>query len=182
MKTQNARYSILLLLIVMFAAPGIGAYLFYNHPEWLGTSRTNKGTLLAHPLQLSSVANDSKWHLVFWAPDLCDKQCIAQLNVLARVRFALGRKFYQVEETLLLGQEQNETPSLLQSALKETLFKVNHLSASEIQQLNQLSPTPQIFIMNPDNYLILSYQSGVNPDDVYKDIKLLLNISESKKG
>lgn len=38
----------------------------------------------------------------------------------------------------------------------------------------------QKFLADPNNYLILSYSPQVNPDDVYKDLKLLLNTTENK--
>ena len=182
MKKLNSRYSILLLLVVLFAAPGIAAYLFYQHPSWLGASRTNKGVLLAPPIALTSVTGQSKWRIIFWTPKACGQECFTQLDVLARVRLALGRKLYQVDQRLLLGKTDSVVNKSLEEALKGKDFKVSPLSATELEQLSRLSSQPRIFIMNPDNYLILSYQAGVNPDDVYKDLKTLLTTVETKNG
>lgn len=43
---QISKHYILLLLVLIFATPGIAALMFYKHPSWLGTAKINKGTLL----------------------------------------------------------------------------------------------------------------------------------------
>ena len=182
MKKQRAKYSVLSLLLLLFVAPGVAAYLFYQHPSWLSPSRVNKGVLLTSPLRLASIPGTTKWRIVFWSPEACDQSCLSQLDVLARVRLALGRRLYQVDQLLISGHAETERSMPLSNALKEKDFTVRVLTASELTQLRALSTQAQIFIMDPDNYLILSYQAGANPDDVYKDLKLLLNTAETKNG
>lgn len=65
MRKQTSKYYILLLLIVVFVAPGVAAYLFYQHPSWLGSSRINKGTLLNPPVLLNTLEGKSKWRIIF---------------------------------------------------------------------------------------------------------------------
>ncbi len=182
MKKNVTKYSILLTLALLFAAPGIAAYLFYQHPSWLGASKINKGTLLTSPIKLSSIKNKSKWNIIFWNPNDCAQQCLQQLDVLARVRLALGRKLYQVDQWLIVDENENWLSPQLHTVLKERDFLVTHWSSAEKEQLLGLHSNPRIFIANPDNYLILSYPEGVNPDDIYKDLKLLLNTTETKSG
>jgi hypothetical protein len=179
MKKKITKYYTLLLLVLVFSAPGICAYLFYNHPSWLGESRTNKGMLLASPLKLSSVQSEKKWRIVYWAPTDCKHACLNQLDVLARVRLALGRKLYQVDQLLALGNEVEMPSPAMEYDLKTKDFKIEQLSAMDTKQVTHISERSKIFIMNPDNYLILSYKSGVKPEDIYKDLKLLINTNES---
>ena len=100
---KKSNYLILLILGLMFLAPGVAAYLFYQHPNWLGSSRVNKGILLNPPLHLPSLGHESKWKILFWSPGPCDAVCLQQLDTLARVRLALGRQFYNIELWLLPG-------------------------------------------------------------------------------
>lgn len=65
MKTQSNKYYVVLLLIVMFAAPGIAAYVFYQHPSWLGSTRVNKGTLLSPPVVLKGLEGEKNGVLYF---------------------------------------------------------------------------------------------------------------------
>ncbi|USQ14111.1 hypothetical protein J2N86_01910 [Legionella lytica] len=178
MKTQSNKYYVVLLLIIMFAAPGIAAYVFYQHPSWLGSTRVNKGTLLNPPVVLKALEGEKKWRIVFWTPDACDSACKNQLETLAKVRLALGRKLYQVDQVLVLGDKAPTLSAEEQSALKEMQFQVIQLSAAEASEHEDLLSETKIFLADPNNYLILSYASLVKPDDVYKDLKLLLNTTE----
>ncbi|RUR08362.1 hypothetical protein [Legionella sp. km772] len=180
MKKSISKYYTLLALICLFAAPGIAAYLFYSHPTWLGSARTNKGNLLSQPIELASIAKKDKWRIMLWVPNTCDSSCLKQLDMLARVRLALGRKLYLVDQLLVV--DKNSISALMEKELTARDFMVQELSATDKQQLAPFGNEARIFIMDPERYLVLSYQSDVKPDDVYKDLKLLLTTYETKKG
>lgn len=181
MRTKASKYYILVLLVVIFVAPGIAAYLFYQHPSWLGAARVNKGTLLNPPVMLQAFEGKSKWRIIFWSPEACDQVCMKQLDVLARIRLALGRKLYQVDQWLLISDKAPSLSQEQQSLLKEMDFKVAKLSAAEMTTQKALLSEAKVFIADPGNYLILSYASQSNPADVYKDLKLLLNTTEKQE-
>lgn len=182
MKKQLSKYYILLLLAIMFAAPGISAYIFYHNPSWLGASKINKGTLLSPPVVLKTLDDQSKWRIVFWNPGVCEQACLKKLNMLSRIRQALGRRLYNVDQWLILGDKVSSISDNVKVILKEQDFHVAELSPDEMSKLVTTASEPQIFIANPDNYLILSYKAQANPDDIYKDLKLLLNTAELKSG
>ncbi len=97
-----------------------------------------------------------------------------QLDSLARVRLALGRKLYQVDQYLIVGAHTPVLSEKVQLALRELDFKVMQLSAQDIDKYSVLSTTEQIFLADPHNYLILRYASSAQAEDIYKDLKLLL--------
>ena len=103
MKNNRRNYIVLLLMLALFIAPGLSAYLFYNHLTWLGAAKTNKGELLNPPILLTKLGMDAKWRLILWSPTGCAQECIQQLDKLARIRLALGRRLYQVDSLLLLS-------------------------------------------------------------------------------
>lgn len=175
MKKQASKYYTLLLLAVLFAAPGIAAYIFYQHPNWLRSSTINKGSLLNPPIYLRALGDAGKWRIVYWSPNDCEESCLKQLDVIARVRLALGRKLYDVDQWLLLGDTAAKLTEKDQELLKEQDFHVMRLSAKARQRLAILPQEGRVYLANPDNYLILSYESTLNPNDVYKDLKLLLS-------
>ncbi|CAM2749624.1 Uncharacterised protein [Legionella steigerwaltii] len=180
MRKQTSKYYILLLLVVIFATPGVAAYVFFQHPSWLGSARVNKGTLLNPPVQLGALEGKSKWSIIFWSPKTCDQACVKQLDVLARIRLALGRKLYQVDQWLLISDKAPPLSQEQQSFLKDIDFKVAKLSATELVAKGTLFSKSKVFVADPGNYLILSYAPQANPEDVYKDLKLLLNTTENK--
>jgi hypothetical protein len=182
MKKRAANYYVILLLIAMFAAPGVAAYLFYQHPHWLGTSRTNKGVLLTPAVALDSLNSQSKWSLVLVKKQACRKNCLQQLDLLARVRLALGRKFYQVDERLILGDKALLLKKKQAAKIKKLGVQTTVLTAAEMAHLAKLPKNMAVFIVNPDNYFVLAYPAKANPDDVYNDLKLLMNTTEQKSG
>lgn len=182
MKKQTTKYYVLLLLLAMFAAPGIAAYIFYQHPDWLSAAKVNKGTLLNPPVLVKALEGQDKWRVVYWTPSACDADCLKQLDILARVRLALGRRLYQVDQWLILSDKAPSLSPDAQSTVKALGFQVAHLSAEDVQAEDALFSKAQVFLADPNSYLILSYPSLANPDDVYKDLKLLLNTTENKNG
>lgn len=174
MKTTRRHYITLLLLVFLFATPGLSAYFLYFHPQWLTAATTNKGQFLKPPVLLTELADDAKWRLVLWSPVACEKNCVKQWDTLARIRLALGRRLYDVDLSLLLGEAAGSLPAELANLKHTPGMSVVRLSASESQRLSALYPQPELFIANPEHYLVLAYPMSAEPDDVFHDIKLLL--------
>lgn len=180
MKIVRRNYFILLILGLVFAAPGLSAYIFYTHTHWLGASKTNKGVFLEPPVLLASLsAEKPKWRLVLWSPAACEASCIAQLDKLARIRLALGRRLYEVAPQLLLGPHAPALSPELMSALRAQDIDTVVLSADA--GMPMLQNHLEIFIANPANYLVLAYQPTVKPADIFNDIKLLLNTTDKMR-
>ncbi|OCH98327.1 hypothetical protein A8135_12285 [Legionella jamestowniensis] len=178
MKMTKRKSLILLMLVVVFAAPGIAAYLFFTHPQWLGTSTTNRGMLLTPAVQFVDMEEKNKWRLILWSPNTCSKRCHEQLDKLARIRLALGRHLYQVELWLITG-EQTSLPASLLNLLKDEDIKIRQLSSHEQQQFKILQSEPQVFIANPADYLILTYALNAKSEAIFHDIKHLLSVEKT---
>ncbi len=182
MKKNTSKYFVLVLLALMFCAPGITAYLFYQHPQWVSTTRVNKGTLVEPAVVLSALEGRKAWRILYWSPNTCGQSCLQQLDLLARVRLALGRKLYQVDQWLVLGKEASVLGNKEQELIKTRDFHMVSAKSSVEQQLATLAQEEKVFIVNPENYIILSYKVGTNPDHIYKDLKLLLSTNEIKRS
>ena len=174
MKILQRNYLVLCLLGLLFAAPGISAYLLYLHPHWLSALPTNKGELLNPPVLLHQVNTHGIWQLVLWSPQVCSQDCILQLDKLARIRLALGRHLYEVETLLLMNTGDLKVSDALKGILDEQDIHTLRLSPAQRKQMPVLKNTPGIFIINPNHYVILSYASSVKPDDIFYDLKQLI--------
>lgn len=180
MKTTFRKHALMLLLALIFIAPGPLAYLFYKHPEWLSAMGTNRGQLLNPPILFKPLGDEPKWGLVIWSPDACEEQCVREIDKLARIRLALGRHLYEVDEWLVLGEKTPELSIKIQHLLEQRAVRVVRLSSETATYAAQLPETGAIYIANPDDYLVLAYRAGVKPQDVYHDIKQLLKgVSQS---
>lgn len=179
---KASKYPILLLLAALFAAPGIFAYVFYQHPNWLGTKRVNKGTLLNPAVAIQALDTQSKWRLLYWSPKICSKACLAQLDTLARVRLALGRKLYYVDQWLLLGESAPALNELERGLVRSQGFHIALNAQTKLPAAMLPEDHGLIYLVDPNNYVILSYKVDVNPNDIFKDLKRLLDANANKSG
>ena len=190
MKLLSRHAVMLLLLALLFFAPGLTAVYFYQHPQWFSGNSTNKGDFVNPPLLISSLIkqrpstkltmNMPKWHLVLWRLDECDEACVTLLDQLARVRLALGRRYYEVDEVLLMSDSLNPLSSELKAKLQEQTIEAVYLPQTESTWLSTESPSQRIFIANPQGFLVLSYAVTAESDDIYQDLKQLLMTTQTK--
>ena len=175
MKSTRRYYIILFALVLLFAAPGLTAYLLYFHPQWLSAATTNKGQFLNPPVQVASLqTKPDKWQFVLWQTDTCEMDCIKQLDQLTRVRLALGRRLYDVDLTLMLSEQAKPLSQPVEKTLLAQGVQIIKLSANETKQLVSIYNKPMFFIANPDQYLVLAYLTTSQPNDLFHDIKQLL--------
>lgn len=173
---MRRNYIILLILSVVFAAPGLSAYLFYAHPTWLHQEKTNRGEWLDPSIKLTKLhLESSKWAIVMWQPHSCDRQCIEKLNQLARVRLALGRRLYSIQLILLLNQDASEPSNRFKEILEDRDIQIVQLAHDDKKTERDLGLDGKVYIASPNHDLILAYASTANPGDVYHDIQKLLN-------
>lgn len=172
---------ILLLLALIFIAPSLCAYLFYQHPTWRSGQTTNKGELLS-PAATLTMFDNAKWHIVLWSPEACTKTCIARLNQLSKLQLALGRHYYETDLWLVLT-DNNENTTFSQREIqrmkKHAIRWVKLLPQNENNTQFSSYPT-SIFIATPQQRLILRYNQQSKLDDIYHDLKHLLTTTDGK--
>lgn len=173
---QTARYYfILFTLVFLFIAPGLSAYFFYFHPQWLRSTTTNKGQFVNPPVLISALeSTPKKWQFVLWSPHTCDALCMKQLDQLARVRVALGRRLYDVNLILLMRENQAQLSVEYAKILRDQGVLERRLSTNEANNMLSKYDNSMFFIANPDQYLVLAYQTTSQSNDLFHDIKLLL--------
>lgn len=124
--------------------------------------------MLAPALRVDLSNPKGKWQLILWQPGDCEQACLAQLDKLGRIRLALGRHLYEVEERLVLPSGV-KLPEKTARILQDQDMRYQNLTAL------QMPSSAKVYIANPDNYLILSYSLAAKPADIYQDLKHLLN-------
>lgn len=175
MKKFLTKYYVIFILVLLFSAPGIFAWYFFNHPGLLGDSFTNKGQLLQPPIAMESfqdlrpnLKKSTKWRLVFWTQTACSSTCMQQLEKLAKIRLALGRKLYEVDLDFFQAKEA-PLPS------KTLMDKIEALGFHRTTLQSPAENIPPVLIANPDNYLILGFKKDSNSADIFHDLKLLIS-------
>ena len=194
MKIKSRHTMLLLLLVAVFLMPGLLALYCYQHPTWLTQKTINKGQFIESEVRVHALskpidvqapmgAAKSKWHLLLWSPSACQDDCINLLEKLSRVRLALGRHFYEVDEVLLSGETMAE--GLWKQSMNTGPLQgvgVLQLQHTDVRNLSALSSASRIFIANPQGYLVLSYAVTAELDDVYRDLHQLLTTTSFKSN
>ena len=175
MKMTKSNSVVLLILALIFAAPGISAYLYYRNPQWVAANTTNKGSLLTPPPFVEAIKDEkSRLHLVFWYPDRCETACLQELDRLARIRLALGRRLYEVGAWLVLPASNQPVDQSLTALLQDQAIHLLQLPEPIRANLPLLNAKPRLFIANSKGYLVLTYEAKANSEDIFHDLKQLL--------
>lgn len=179
MKKLNRTKWVLLALVLLFAAPGLLALVFYKHPAWLAALPTNKGEFIrpAMPLKILDNPKD-KWSMVLWCPAGCDTTCVKTFDQLARTRLALGRRLYQVDLWLLQAANTSVCSAEAKQAFEKQDVNLRTVSVDEKNEAVLLQQDMKIFLVDPDNYMVLQYSPMNKPEDVFHDLKRLLSSRE----
>jgi hypothetical protein len=170
---------VLMALLLVFSAPGVFALLFYMHPTWLGELPTNKGSFVTPSVQFPELGDaDDTWKIVVWCPSGCNTTCLKNVDDLARVRLALGRRLYQVSLWLVQGDDGRMCTREEEHMLKTHDVHARTLLARMRLNVPVLQDKASVFLVDPKQHAVLQYQ-GVNvPKDVFQDLKRLLNRQE----
>lgn len=164
-------YMLMSLLVALFAAPGLVAYVIYLHPAWI-SSRTNHGQLLQPPPLLHSKHHKEKWQLLYWSPQSCTQDCIQRLDDLARLRLALGRRLYYVDLSLAISTPMVDVPEHIQSLLHKVDANLVSLSQDDAMHLGL---QPAIYLVNPQNFVILAYAKDQSVQDIFQDLQKMVH-------
>ena len=157
----------------------MSGFWLYQHSDWLGGAETNRGRLLTPPVLVDALPKTTKWGLLVWNPGRCGPSCRRQLNKITRIRLALGRRFYNVNLWVMTHNKTSFDAPKTVGLIHQQGIQPVILPATMGAKLPILGDTPSVFIVNPDNFLILSYQLAVDPADIYSDLQRVMNLQRS---
>ena len=176
-----------LLLIGVFMAPVVAAYLAYS--GWRPPGHTNYGDLLkVAPLQQTlGVAHDGapldlaalrgKWLMVHVGPASCDAACARQLYLMRQMRIAQGKEQSRIERLWVLTDAGAVAPALLQD--HPGLHVWRPASAGFAEQFPAAhGRADHIYLVDPLGNLMLRFPAEPDAKRMMKDLKLLLKASQ----
>ncbi|MDF1683402.1 MAG: hypothetical protein P1U36_01970 [Legionellaceae bacterium] len=170
---------IFLALVLLFAAPGLLALVFYKHPAWLAALPTNKGEFIRPAMPLNILDNPKeKWSMALWCPVGCHTPCVKALDQLARTRLALGRRLYQVDLWMLQPERTAACSPEMQQAFDKQAINLRSVSVDEQSKVDLLKSEMRMFLVDPNHFMVLKYSSENKPEDIFHDLKRLLSSQE----
>jgi cytochrome oxidase Cu insertion factor (SCO1/SenC/PrrC family) len=176
-----------LLLVGVFVAPVLAAYLAYS--GWRPAGHTNYGDLLkTAPLQQTSgVAHDGapldlrvlrgKWLMVHVGPASCDAACARQLYLMRQMRIAQGKEQSRIERLWVLTGTGMVAPALLQDHPGLIVWRPAKAGFAEQFPAVQ-NKADHIYLVDPLGNLMLRFPAQPDAKRMMKDLKLLLKASQ----
>jgi hypothetical protein len=178
-RTRNRLW--LLLIVALFAAPLLAAYLL-NARGWRPAGMRNYGELVEPPRDLraarfiladgSTLAwedADWSWTLFALASPGCAAHCLTRLDELRRVRLTLNQNATRVR-VVVLGVEPVPAAFAQLAPLQAARDADAHLAPLTPAQPDDVAAA----LVDPHGYLILRYAAGYDADRLRKDIARLL--------
>ena len=187
---SRGRWTLIGLFLLFFLPIVFAWVLNIDTPAWVPSGRTNHGDLIQPPLSFpladlrtigAGPVRDGflqgKWTLVFIERSNCLADCDHAIYLTRQVRYALGKDMQRVQR-MLVAPAAN---------VRETADKVQRydpnlsIVAAEPEWFEHASfvrSGVEIYLVDPQGYLILSYSKSVDPSGVISDLERLLKISK----
>lgn len=172
----------LLMLLLVFLLPFLGAYWLYLHPGAMDLGTTNNGEFVQPPRLLDATGLDlpkdylanHKWTLVYLGGPQCDAGCERALLTMRQTRQALGENADQVQRLYLVtGKPGSRAP--------EPGLAVADVSpvAALLKQFDEPATAAHyIYLVDTRGYLMMRYSLADDPKGLLKDLRHLLGVSE----
>jgi len=124
-----------------------------------------------------------KWTLLLFAGDACAELCRSNLFYMRQLRTLLGRDTLRLQNVLVTAQPLSEQtriylrefPNLkvVPDYRDDALYRQFYL-----QGFGEVGATPKMYLVDPDQNLMMHYPAENDQDRVLEDIKKLLKLSQ----
>lgn len=174
-KQIPSRKPTLWILIILFSLPWVGAYYLNHHSSWLKQlSTTNYGRWVSPAVVWNIGEHHARpWQLVLWMPKGCDQSCLDNLNQLAKVRLAMGRKVYLLDVGVVLPGSQPLSETRLKDC--QTLdIRVNYIDDEQAAIWRNRFVNHPIILFSPEHQSLLMYSLHPDSKKLYHDLQQLI--------
>ncbi len=173
-RRQNRR-SLVILFAIGLVPVFIAFVVFFYFPQLMPTATTNKGELIAPPVQADALGLDEftgDWVLIIPVGSSCGTECEERLYLARQVNTALGRESSRVKRLVLWTSGAGANNGVLdQYPDIETAF------VPETKLENALGSAERIYLMDPLGNIFMFYTLDKAGKPMLEDIKHLLKIS-----
>ena len=181
MQTQSKNKFSIIALAVLFLAPVIVAIVMNsNLIDYSPDSFKNRGNFIKPPIKITDKESlkpyEDFWTVVYSHTGDCNKDCLKMLDTLYRIRLTKGHKMKQVKLLVLHPEKDSlEIPSEYTSIEKQSYVETDELN-KVLKSLSEqsLGNAKGLYLLAPEGFLMMSYPKDFEPQDVIKDLGLLL--------
>jgi len=144
--------------------------LLYRYHEHFQFKTLNHGQLINPAIAVQPLGlydeKQKKWQIVYMPQGCCDSACDKITFMLHQLRIALNKNSQRVNLTLVLSaacpvKQTHDFQKVIFTRAQYASFK-----------------TDSIYLVDPMGYLFMRYPATVNPLDILKDLKRVLEVSQ----
>lgn len=182
---------VLVALFAIFILPiFVALALNVELPRWLPFGQTNHGQLItpAKPFETSALTGvdgapvkdrllAGKWTLVHVEPSACMEECDRAVFRMRQSRYAMGKDMDRVRRLVVVPRPLARDAAERLLAFDPALTVV----AAAPERIGSLLPATdqaEIYIVDPQGYVVMWYRADADPAGLIKDLKRLLRISK----
>ncbi len=187
----------LLLLVILFAAPVLVAWLFHLNPGWVPKGTTNHGQLVqpARPLSLKGLVDlhgkplparflHGRWTLLYIGGERCGTVCRTKLYDLSQIRTATGSNARRVQRLYVRTSPLDARHvSQLEHAHPNLTVAVARPGGAFLAQFHfgkdrDPASAQRLYIIDPHGNLMMRYAADASPHGMLVDLQHLLRVSQ----
>ena len=180
MNSQTRSRLILLLLVLLFAAP-ITVAIVLHASGWEPSQTRNHGELLRPALDIRDVAlhradgsdypwepGERRWRIAVYPPADCTQACVELIDGLDKVWQLQGRRADRLD-VLWFGKVPEDAVAFR----RFVPMRADEALLARLPQ-NATSGAPSAFLIDPSGYLAMRYAPGFDVAHVREDVARLL--------
>jgi hypothetical protein len=181
MLAQTKNKLSLLAIILLFLAPVIVAIVMNsNLINYHPSSMKNRGEFISPPINVTEIDNlkpyQDFWTIVYHHTGECLEECKNMLDLIYRVRLTKGHKMEKIKLLVLHPETQKPDIPAQYSSIETQSYQNNSEFSKTLAELSKTSLTNNtgLYILAPEGFIMMSYPKDFSPQDVIKDLGLLL--------
>ena len=183
-----------LALIAVFLSPFIGGWLALYVFDVKPTSG-NYGTLIAPVKKVNWPVLEGtdglrymegfgrKWTLLLFAGKSCGELCRSNLFYMRQLRTLLGRDTLRLQNVLISAAPFSEETKIYLQEFPNLKVIEDNRDAELYREFyldgyGEVGATPKMYLVDPDQNLMMHYPAENDPDLILDDIKKLMKLSQ----
>ena len=186
----RSRLTLVALFAIFFLPILLAWVLNIRLPGWLPSAQSNHGNLIEPALRfetsqligadgrsLNENALNGRWTLLYIEPTECLDACQRAVYRMRQSRYAMGKDMERVQRLVVspLSRAQDTEKKLRGD---DPSIAVAAATQQWIDRPRPGAPDAEIYLVDPQGYLVLWYGPDADPGGLIKDLKRLLKISK----